>query len=412
MGDQDGTSGAGDDASQEDLEAVYGEELGGDFEAIPTGGKRRSFAPWHHPVKQIVRDTQWAGLTRRHIRDGHVQGGILRYFTLPGADLLDVRVLAEVCEPERVQIEYFGFDSGMDPENPPGPRVETESALRQAGRITDSAIILPDRLEDIAVERSQAAQQLGNRLPFHVVNIDACDHLAYQPPGRPRSTFDALTALLRHQMLARGAWLLFVTTRAEPHLLGNAGLAMQRAVNENLAVPDSGFGGALAAAIQADDHLLAAAVAQAWTTHDDRFLRLYSVALAKYLLQFFHSQPNLPANVELASAAAYRVYGEAPDMLSLAFRIIPDGPRAFQASAQGMTAIGDLEPERAERICERAHSLRDLDDELSAQGSQSAAVARTVELLKGANYDMPAYLEWLAGLARRPLQLPPSILSS
>ena len=83
-----------------------------------------------------------------------------------------------------------------------------------------------------------------------MINIDACDHLAYQPDGRPRSTFDAVQALLRHQMVASRPWLLFITTRVEPALLAGPGDAMRQAVNDNLATA-AGFGEALAARLAA-----------------------------------------------------------------------------------------------------------------------------------------------------------------
>ena len=53
--------------------------------------KKDAFLPWHHPVKQVVRHHQWAELTKRLIAARPAARPTLRYFTLPGADLLDVR---------------------------------------------------------------------------------------------------------------------------------------------------------------------------------------------------------------------------------------------------------------------------------------------------------------------------------
>lgn len=402
----------GDEPEQgkNDLADIYGEDFAEVDQPELFPEKRQNFAPWHHPVKQLVRKTQWEALVARLVRDNAPDGNVLRYFTLPGADLLDVRVIAEGCTPLGIQIEYFGFDAEMQAVELNAPRIELESALRQAGRITANAVILPDRLEDIAVDQSQAARQLETRQPFHVINIDACDHLAYQPDGRQRSTFDAVQALLRHQMIATRPWLLFITTRVEPGLLAGPGDAMRQAVNDNLANA-AGFDDALAAAIEADVALVHDALADVWTNHNSKFLKLYAIGLGKVLLQFFHAQPNHPANVELASACAYRVYGNEPDMIALAFRITPDGPVVFQPGQVRQPDLA-MEAARAVRLATRAQAMRDLDGELEANAEVRDAMARdSASLLRASNYDMNAYQAWLANHARRPMQIAAEVLT-
>jgi hypothetical protein len=401
--------GDGPEQRRNDLADIYGEDFAAVDQPELFPEKRQNFAPWHHPVKQLVRKTQWEALVTRLIKDNAPDGNVLRYFTLPGADLLDVRVISEGCAPLGVQVEYFGFDAGMQAVEMNAPRIELESALRQAGRITANAVILPDRLEDIAVDQSQAARQLESRQPFHVINIDACDHLAYQPDGRQRSIFDAVQALLRHQMIATRPWLLFVTTRVEPGLLAGPGDVMRQAVNDNLANA-AGFGDALAAAIEADTAVIHDALAEVWAHHDSRFLKLYAIGLGKVLLQFFHAQPNHPANVELASACAYRVYGDEPDMIALAFRITPGGPVVFQPG-QVQQANLAMEAVRAVRVATRAKAMRDLDGELEANAEVCEDMARSSgSLLRASNYDMDAYQAWLANHARRPIKIAAEVL--
>jgi len=398
-----------DDLPDEDLVATYGSPSVTAEQVIATIERKAVFKPWHHPVKQIVRARQWAALTKRLV-DERSDCAKLRYFTLPGPDLLDVRMLTDVCHPLNIQIEYFGFDVAAEQDlDPPadtvvdGAWINAESALRQAGKVSSGALILPDRLEDLAVETSQAASQLRQRPPFDVINIDACDHLAYRPQGRTQNTFDALRALLRHQMSSRLPWLLFVTTRVEPSLLGEPQLEFQRAIAQNLALGGD-FGERLAETLEAEQNKLGSAIAGAWVVHGPKFLKLYSVGLAKFLLQFFHGQPNLPANVELASCYAYRVHNDQPDMLALAFRIIPDPPRVFSPGVGGAAVIPNLEPQRASRIAVRAARLQDLDHVLEHDADvRDEAVTGTEALLSAANYDLPEWKAWLAQHERRPM---------
>jgi hypothetical protein len=409
----------GEDAEEQDILAVYGEPGTKMPDLVQLADRRREFQPWHHPVKQIVRARQWAALTKRLLaaRTDNAPR-VLRYFTLPGADLLDIRVLASVCEPLGVKIDYFGFDStssaleeGTDAEGasayPPASAswVAAESALRQAGRITPDAVIHADRLEDIALADSHAAMQLSQRGTFDVINIDACDHLAYCPKGRARSTFDALEALLKHQIGARSPWLLFITTRAEPKLLGEPGILFQDAITQNLRMPQSNFGASLASCLGADEGKLATELASVWGTHDIRFLKLYSIGLGKFLLQWFHAQPNLPANVELASIYSYHVYGQHPDMLALAFRITPDPPKFFSPNVGGGAAvIPFLEPTRAAYVVTQAVKLQDLDQALETDAAlRTEAVDGTKALLHSGNYDVDEWCKWLAGHERRPM---------
>jgi len=402
-----------DELPEEDLLATYGSSPATTEQVIESIERKTDFRPWHHPVKQIVRARQWAALTKKLI-EARPQGGTrLRYFTLPGPDLLDVRVLADVCAPLDVQIEYFGFDVGAETQEEPaaegrfaqGAWINAESALRQAGRVTADALILPDRLEDLAVEESQASSQLRQRSTFDVINIDACDHLAYLPKGRPHNTFDALKALLKHQMSSRTSWLLFITTRAEPALLGDPGISFQMAITQNLGMQGD-FGAKLADCIGADAAKLGSALASTWSLHDSNFLKLYAVGLGKFLLQFFHMQPNLPANVELASAYAYRVHAQEPDMLALAFRITPDPPRVFPPNIGGAAIVPDLEPARASRVASQAAKLQDLDHALEVElDIRSEAVGGTEALLGSAHYDVTAWRDWLANHERRPMQI-------
>lgn len=373
--------------------------------------KKTNFAPWHHPMKQIVRDYQWGDLTEKLVRSRDEGArGTLRYFTLPGADLLDVRFLSKKLEVHDSKIEFFGFNQsqpGGDPavsEADKGSYFSVESALRQAGKTTGNAIVIPDRLEDIANPKSQAANLLRQQSVFDVINIDACDHLGFIPEGRTQSLFDAMNALLAHQLRADKPWLLFVTTRAAPNLLGTPAVALQSAINDNIKLhPD--FGIAVAENINGSKNTLAGDLTKSWSQPGTEFLKVFVLGVAKYLLHFFHGQPSLPAKVELASAFAYRVFGDDPDMLSLAFRISPSGLQVYPATATAVVSGGNLELKAALAVVGRLSKLWVLDDSLEDEKIKSDAVLGTVELLDAADYDIPSWEIWLKSHTIRPMEL-------
>lgn len=388
---------------------VYGDAPQGDTLVRPA--RRADFAPWHHPVKQIVRDYQWGDLTKRLVKSrSEKDRETLRYFTLPGADLLDVRFLSKSLEVFQSKIEYFGFNSSYPDDaaatgDEIGAYFSAESALRQAGRTTDNAVVLPDRLEDIAEPGSQAANRLRQQPVFDVVNLDACDHLGFIPKGRKKCLFDALEAMLAHQLKAEKPWLLFITTRADPSLLGSPTFKLQAAISDNLKQHPETFGEALASCIDGSMQTLAGDVSRIWGEQSEAFLKIFVLGLAKHLLQFFHGQANLPATVELASAYAYRVHCDTPDMLSLAFRVTPSGLQVHPPTADIITAGSALELNEALAAVDRVSKLWMLDGGLEDETVRSDAVLGTIDLLETSNYDITAWKAWLAAHKVRPITL-------
>lgn len=388
---------------EDELGAVYGEQSA---ETVFQGFRLKTdFAPWHHPVKQVVRDHQWRALAERLLRKerGDESVPVLRYFTLPGVDLMDIRALAAACQPLGTQIEFFGFNDAVTA----GQESDSQAILRQAGLITPGSNIMEGKLEDIALESSLAAARLKNCQPFDVINIDACDHLGYRPSATSRCTFDAIRSLLEHQMEAQKSWLLFITTRTAPHLLGEPTLAFQLAINKNLEISPEEFGQELAQAIEADPKLIVSDLTSTWGSPGHRFLKLYSIGVGKFLLQFFHGQPSRSTRVELASVYSYRVHGNEPDMLAMAFRITPGKRRVFGPGVGGAVSVPMLEPQEAVQVAKNARKLQDLDAEMEKDPELfKSAVTGTQSLLAECAYDLTAWERWLANHPIRPLKMP------
>ncbi len=391
---------------------VYGDA---DTSAIASvQSKKRGFAPWHHPVKQIVRDYQWGDAAKRLLSQGRSveQRGVLRYFTLPGADLLDVRQMAQSIEAFGSQIEYFGFNSGWKPDATDGDQdgtsgayLSAESALRQAGKVSSRSVVWPDRLEDIAQPNSTAADRLKQQAVFDIINVDACDHLGYVSEGRTHTLFDAIETLLAHQLRATDPWLLFVTTRADPNLLGAPAAKLQSAIAKNLELHPEGFGQALADCLGVDKAALISGLNQAWGCADERFLKLFVLALGKHLLQFYFGQVSFQNQVELISAFAYRVHGDQPDMVSIAFRITPGDLRIHPAAASPVVALQCVELVHAQAIAAKAKAIWDLDGASGILAPEVAhdAISGTLRLLDEANYDIDAWKNWLRDHKHRPM---------
>ena len=389
-------------ANDDDLQAVFGENREASPESVPAARRTPTFAPWHRPVKQVVRSEQWKALTNRLLEETPPEDKIFRYFTLPGADLLDVRVLAECCIKHGVQVQYFGFDSTASNTRHLGIEditTSASSALLHAGRITADSEVIKGRLEDIADVRTHAYTQLRKRRPFHAINIDVCDHLAYSPPGQANSTFQALNRLLEHQLDADTPWLLLITTRVDPTVLETAPIIrFQKAISDNLLNEAQEFKIALAEALGSELGRVGAASITAWTEQNENFLRIYTIGLGKYLLTSCLGQPNFPARVQLASVYAYRVHDDSPDMLAIAFRVSPEGRRFLPP---GSDLRPRSEPAWAAQLVRQSLKLQDLDNALDRdENLRETAFSETRDLLKEANYDIDAWERWVIGRTR------------
>jgi hypothetical protein len=201
-------------------------------------------------------------------------------------------------------------------------------------------------------------------------------------------------------------WLLFITTRADASLLGIHTTKMQAAILENIQNHGTEFGPAIADCIGASIENLQADLNAVWARQSEEFLRLYSLGLGKFLLHFFHGQHNLSADVELASAYCYPIHQTEPDMLSLAFRITPHPLRVQPANAGSVSVTSPLEPKHGVRLAERAKRVWNIGNAVNESGDlRAAAISGTKELLEAANYDIPAWKDWLATHSTRAMEV-------
>lgn len=376
--------------AEDELSAVYGdaEEVVRPTDADTSGKRKSAFAPWHHPVKQFVRREQWVAQVRRLLAQHNPRR--LAYLTLPGEDMLDVRMLGELLKSENCQLDCLGFNSAGASNDDVGSQLNIQSALRQEGLITDKSITLADRIEEIARTSSQAHNVLSQWGTFDVINLDLCGHFSAQ--GDP-SAFDAFNRIVEHQRSANRPWLLMLTTRVHPDQLNATKEHFNSAIQRNLDLNES-FAEALSTALDVPAAELRAALPGIWRAADDRLIKLYAVGLGKYLLHLFHSQVQDPAHVELASCLAYRVHAEHPDMLSVVFRIDPQQKQLMPAGVLAVE-IPPIEVARANQIAGKAGRLGDIDRILGNDAERLEAFTQESEnLLRISNYDTTQFRQW------------------
>ncbi|MBS7790273.1 hypothetical protein KTR66_09715 [Roseococcus sp. SDR] len=373
----------------------------------PQSRRRREFAPWHHPVKQVVRARQWAEQIERLIGDGHVTRGVLRYLTLPGADMMDARYIGGRLRSRGdgpFKLEVFGFDrSAGDTDGPGSPGEEALAALRQDQLATMESKLRVGQIEEIAVDGSVAQRQLQDAGAFDVINLDACSHLCCDAPGEARTLFAALQKLMVHQLQRRDPWLLFVTTRAAAgDFRGHGADTLKSIVKQNIEHDGPAFIDGLRAVTGLDQQDGGASAA--WAADGELFLKMFTVGLGKHLLHFFNNQIGRSARVDLTSVFGYRVSGDEPDMLALAFRVSPRDDQPVTAARVAAVAVPQPEIEEIKRMLRRAACFRNLDSGIETMTEvRTTAIREQAELLAAANYPIEGWVEWLKTHNVRPM---------
>lgn len=210
----------------------------------------REFQPWHRPRKQYVRSFQWSRELRILARDLGLDGE-LRYLTLPGNDLLDIRHLAgSVCSEFGISLRYLGFNTAAFPSNEGQLGLNSaEFSITRMEHIDPESQVFPGDFRLVGNTRSIPWQRVRSAGPFHAINLDLCGGFA----GREKTEsipnyFAALKALLQNQEKSDEDFLLFITTRMDDDSIDPSVKNKLNAVAQNIHDTCSGYAEAFAEA--------------------------------------------------------------------------------------------------------------------------------------------------------------------
>jgi len=364
---------------------------------------QKIFKPWHRPRKQWIRRYQWHDGLLEMVRDTHFpdDSRIVRYLSLPGEDLLDVRVLREACEQAGADLRFTGLNSVRRNSADDIQLNIAESDVRGLPWIHSGSTILRERFESIANNGSLAHDAVRRSGPFHAVNVDLCDHIALRAAGERQPTIlDALAEVIRLQLRhANHPWLLFITTRVSPDRIDAHNLgALIRAVRDNVdASPE--FGERTAGLLETEAEHLQAALDDPTNLDPQRFMNLFALGFGKWLLRFLGQG----SSVQMLPSCFYSVQAGRPDMLSLGFRCeavqLPVVDRYRMVGGNNLGDAADTEIDHAMQLLEATVGMFDLDARLEGDTQLAESVTlESADLLRSAHYDVDGqlgYREWL-----------------
>ncbi|MFD8468111.1 hypothetical protein ACFV10_23760 [Streptomyces cyaneofuscatus] len=362
----------------------------------------REFRPWHRPRKQYVRRVQWCheiwNLTTDLMR---TRGELheLRYLTLPGNDLLDIRHIAEtICSPRQMKLRYLGFNSAAIPTSADQAELNgTEFSTIRTTWIESESQVFPGDFRRVADSRSLPHQQMWKRGPYHAINIDLCGGFA----GREKTEsapnyFGALRAILHNQARSDDDFLLFITTRMDDDNVDNGAKEILLQLAQEIYDTCKGYASAFSEAWGIQEGDAPVHVPMVVGTGE-----AFMLGLTQWIIS---TGVSLGLKASVRSFMTYRTgYGLGDDdIVSLAIRFKRDHP-VIPPDPHGLARIFNDSANEANKKCEqsiivprRVRERTHVDKILQEQAEEfEKCIVESAALLGSAGYDPDSYRGWV-----------------
>ncbi|MET7694168.1 hypothetical protein ABZT06_40465 [Streptomyces sp. NPDC005483] len=358
----------------------------------------REFKPWHRPRKQYVRNSQWSREIGILARDLNLRGSELRYLTLPGNDLLDIRHIAEtVCSPREVTLRYLGFNSAAAPLAVQQSDLNSaEFSIIRMGCIHPQSEVYSADFRSVGQSRSPEWHRVKRDAPFHAINIDLCGGFAgVEKAGGVPNYFAALQAILQHQMHSDEDFLLFITTRMDDSNVDvrvkETLIGMAQDIHDTCQAYASEF----AASWGLQENVSPVHVAD-FTDAGEAFM----LGLTQWIIS---RGVDLGLKASVKSFMTYRTgNGQGvDDIVSLAIRFKPDP--VIQPDPHDLIRVVNPPASPTDKMCAQSSTVPGrvsnrtrVDEMLRAQADEfERCIRESSELLGAAGYDASRYREWV-----------------
>lgn len=361
----------------------------------------KDFKPWHKPRKQWIRREQWCKEVETLIPKLILDGRPLRYLSLPGEDMLDIRIIAKLCEDNGLNLKCLGYDEGDLNEY---SQTEVNISWNEvSNNIEPTSTILSDNISVLKNANSQAFKYVKEYGPFDVINLDFCGPISCINHPDYHHVLNNLCEYQNNN--SRKPWLLFLTTRAEYEIVNIEHLPHYLKNLKSNAVKYEAFGKRLSEITKFNIHeygqhsnlkkLLA-------SCPDRNFVKLFSVGLGKWLLRLMIGDQSSWKS-KMLDSCWYRVGNNHtptsfPNMLSLTYYFTPVDVQLNDPSGlvKSNPQIEIDEESLAMGILEKTDKFVDLDIKIDRDKHLfENLITESTSLLKAARYSVKQYPKWV-----------------
>jgi hypothetical protein len=120
----------------------------------------------------------------------------LRYLTLPGDELLDIRELSKVMEKAGTKMQFLGFNTATSKQRGAESDLSFSEVRQLEGIFEKPSEIIQHQIERITEENSTVRIKVLEHLPFDVINLDFTGSMTGQPPLSEASYFQVIRWLI------------------------------------------------------------------------------------------------------------------------------------------------------------------------------------------------------------------------
>lgn len=367
------------------------------------------FAPWHKPRKQYVRKHQWIhhanSIISKLKEDGWLEESVpLKYLTLPGPDLLDVKLMADVCSDHDIDLHYTGFCYVQETEAVRLRRNSQQFGLDRGDQIREGSGVHISRLEEISTNNSEARTLMERGGPYSIINIDACEPIASDDKNQTGRLVDAIKTIVQYQMdVNRQPWMLYLTTPVQTDSVSaEALLALHDQVHRNVR-SDADFAAELMQQFS-DGEEVEQYLERVSKADGLEFVQTITLGISKWLV---HLAEQANFKVKKLPAVCYSMFRREPflpNMISTCYLFLPCPIQLFDQT--GLTQNVTLEqgtPPISDHIraLRKSIGIENLDDKLVNDAElKQQMINETKSLLSAVGYDVDndrsGYDSWLS----------------
>ncbi len=325
----------------------------------------------------------------------------LHYLSLPGDDLLDVRMLHQCLLRFGKHVKYLGLHESYGASQPNTWLNVATNEVNSLPGIWRASTVIHDLFQQIANRQSQAYRHLQNYGDFDVVNLDLCESVS--PPGSKGksgpSYYDALNVLMEYQLNSRTEpWLLFVTSRVSKDLVEEEDMQKLSGCVRANSTDHPDFAARLIEIIPSAAGQDIADCTFFGALSESDFFTLFGLGVGKWLLRLIRELN--PWSIQMQRGYCYSVEPGSPDMVSLSFLFRPYASPLTDTS--GLSKIKtQTEPPPGEKelaldLLAAIQNIENVDSRLETDTKlRSRVEASTTELLKSAGYAKDEIEAWL-----------------
>jgi len=364
--------------------------------------KRPPWEPWHRPRKQWIRCNQWNKEIRKLTAKLRLNDRPLRYLSLPGDDLLDFRMIVELCQGKGVNVKLVGFNKMEYEKSKEEVRVAKNEVFAHSV-VVENSDIHPDDFNKISDKESVAHKFAYEKGPYDVINLDLCD--SFSGTDEDESYYKAMLNLIKIQRSRGEPWIFLLTTRGDSKKVNIRDCQkFWRNIRTNV-TGSKDFKNILEKSFLTDSYDSIGNISDYMEQlASPKFEKLFGLFLGKWLLGVIRSSQRW--TVELLDSYWYRTKSASnstPNMLSLAFffeqRESPIVDPAGLAQPDESQHTKYDEESQAIGVIKGVNSLIDLDLHLHENESEfEDSIVKSETLLKKAGYDTDSYRTWVNGV--------------